>query len=1468
PTPKPWPIDFFPVKNLSSTSVKVVRPTPKPWPIDLFSADGLLSTSAKVIKPTPRPWPADAPLKHSSSTLVVFIKPTPKPWPVNVPAPDPDNDLPIRADLDEPLPTPEVSKPTLESLPINEISEIIYEDGDPNEEDFIAPSFTHLWEPLETLSPSVDPPNLLDSKGAFVSPGTIDKENVDISDIPNWYNWELVDDYGLPDTFADDTVLTSSFEEENSNLPPSFNPVIIEDYFPGKGPRVPGQLKTLDWVMFDPAAKRVHAAPVKPDSTISEDRVPGTTPNLPVAFNPLDWDPEPTSPKAFIGSTPVVPAQGVWNTEGKIDNFPSALPLPKSSKTDTDLEDPTANLPVLNGLLSKLSRPSRPLDENTAIVPPHLQPSTAFPLPLPTSSALNLWDTLGDNLQGQLLALASNLPEPLSEYAAAEPVVPVPDPAGVDLPLTPGLEKADTSQAIGGVLGFLDENTRDKLFDLLAPATATVASVAGRQQVPGDANDALPSGEPNLADVTDIPLYGPVSSNYPVSIGGVENNIILDEADWIDKSPYVLEPSSSTVLNIPSIDPLDKTDAPTITIPNGPTSVDETAAPLASNLPLTEPFEETDTTQAISNILGSLDKETVDYLANLLKTAVDDTEAVPATQDDPYTDEKPWSWEELPFDDGDEEDTASAATEATVVDATKRARKRSSRQANSWEQLSSHLKPSTKSYLDSLIEELPPLASKFGSLITKGIPLETLNNIQSAVGVIAEQKSYAIPESDRAALIDYMTDSKSMGFSMTSLGQLLFTAKVAPALSDLIIKAGAYSEVVPKDRTEKGRGEVMDALKAVWTQLAEPDDSTEAADTKKRGINSSGLKLKARQSSPVDVQDAKDFIEQQLYTLCPSLENDTNPTTELIANLEDPTADFQTSLARFQNALKAYTAKLDACSFKVKAYAVKLKALADPEYLKEHGVEAEAARTKRQEVTGNTAFDDYLKQKDGTTLAKWQYGILSKEEREELFKKTEEAKKAAASAAAVPEAHVALPNPPPRLPSPSPLNTPLSGPEVNVPVSPADPNVLLAQYQDVIKKIEDLLETLKTSNSVSTPSISSSSVSILANGPFEAPIKSTVESVSLVSSPALPTSLDTTGPISIHSTPEELNLPTDSASIPDPIDSDELLSITKNRVRRHAREFNSPKGDKSKSSIPAEILGKHGTLDPYGMLGPQIPEEEAKEDSDSKATSNSTLKKLPDSSDEDYKWSYEDLDDSSTSTTSPELEKIPTLDPFGQLGPQVPGSGDDAEDDTPTYKDFIPDDEEPGPEDFTPSTSDTDDQMEESSEDAPSPELANIPQLDPFGQLGPQVPDPTKSNTSAENKTDHAPSFDGLDEKSESDPSPELANIPPLDPFGQLGPQVAAKGSKTRLDDPPTDDESIIDFIEELAESRKGPDPRVYEDDGDNDEVSYFGDDDFGDEGGLGLPFLSQIKKGKKEKEKDGYGISRHADEDAEMWED
>jgi hypothetical protein len=437
--------------------------------------------------------------------------------------------------------------------------------------------------PAATQSPNIISPDLLIPDVKLTS-DKVKGKALPIS--PNWYDWGVTDNHGYPGTTTDDIAWSDALNEAGAEPVTGYNPVVIEDYFPGKNPTAPGASKPVDGALFGPTsrAKAVDDTPGKLRSVASEDRIPGKNGELPGVVGSGEW---PAVVRPHVNS----PSFKAAHFNPPIDPAHVSPPYVNTPHIDTSYIDPLpTNLPRIN---SPLSNTTTILGGNTGIVPPSpsnllvglapasasnaLPPAPYIPLspiqplntvPLPSSPASSIWDAPGGNLQNELLALANSLPSspavavvnPIettivptapdlsfpSALPAVENVATTP-PTAPDLPLTPGLEKADTSQAMGSLLGFLDEKTKKSLFNLLAAPIAP-NDVIGRQEEvsPGEEEDDATAGVfPKTQPDYEAP-YGPISPDHPLAIGGFKKTPGTGLLDT--NTPPAVDESEMTVI--------------------------------------------------------------------------------------------------------------------------------------------------------------------------------------------------------------------------------------------------------------------------------------------------------------------------------------------------------------------------------------------------------------------------------------------------------------------------------------------------------------------------------------------------------------------------------------------------------------------------------------------------------------------------------------------------------------------------------------------------------------------------------------------------------------------------------------------------------------------------------------------------------------------------------------------------------
>jgi hypothetical protein len=171
-------------------------------------------------------------------------------------------------------------------------------------------------------------------------------------------------------------------------------------------------------------------------------------------------------------------------------------------------------------------------------------------------------------------------------------------------------------------------------------------------------------------------------------------------------------------------------------------------------------------------------------------------------------------------------------------------------------------------------------------------------------------------------------------------------------------------------------------------------------------------------SGTTDDDDEQGFLEQQIYAICPNL--DALPIVELIADLgAGKNTTLETALLRFKARLETYIATLRQCSAKVQRYAEALKTFLDQDKSTSQAISATSPvlsatgpvtfatstvtsgaspvtstlspgprkKMKRQvplDSSGNAEFDAFLQHKHDGDLGKWRYGILGENQKDDL----------------------------------------------------------------------------------------------------------------------------------------------------------------------------------------------------------------------------------------------------------------------------------------------------------------------------------------------------------------------------------------------------------------------------------------------------------------------------------------------------
>ncbi|CAI6272186.1 unnamed protein product [Periconia digitata] len=629
--------------------------------------------------------------------------------------------------------------------------------------------------------------------------------------------------------------------------------------------------------------------------------------------------------------------------------------------------------------------------------------------------------------------------------------------------------------------------------------------------------------------------------------------------------------------------------------------------------------------------------------------------------------------------------------------------------------------------------------------------------------------------------------------------QILALANSLPANPTNVPGAPVTDAVEPKppmaySSTPVAALDKTDTSQAIGTLLgffneAAKQQITDLADLPPGGMTRSEATTSQASNKSLDTAGLNLGEKKQLSDICPGIAFDLSPLERLLSDLQDPQADPQLILGRLRNDLEAQSAKLQQCIWSLKNYVGNL----------ESSEKALHARQEPPSLTGNVEFDNYLQQKESGKKGKWNYGIMSKEEREKLEK------------AAMESAAQKKETPPKSYPHSQPMISndtedeasgdfdtggehivstyPVTSRPSAAAVSPKDS---ILGKTDVIWKNTSTLGKLQVGNSKIPATQSAPAdpylndiqgvlnklhgmIKIIQQAEHQAKQQNELEQAKSIIENVQKIQQHTTSPVSTRNHPREFHRSEDSLEAKNQKDS--LIPI------------------------PTAFLGKHGTPISYGIPGPQIPSE-PKIFADPKQ-----IKSLPEESEEVIKGTFDELEDSSEDTSSSQLGNFTSLDPFGQLDPQVPGAESDPEEDSEETGIDLPTSTEPMPFDALKGT------LEESSESSPSPELSKIPPLDPFGQLQSQVePSSTPSNVKHSRPLFYNGSYEGsgddapvtsdeasLEDSSEDPPSPELQNIPPLDPFDQLGSQP----------DSPEGDDTIIaeakHSIDDLDPSSEAP---------------------------------------------------------------
>ncbi|KAJ4287399.1 hypothetical protein N0V90_012799, partial [Kalmusia sp. IMI 367209] len=463
-------------------------------------------------------------------------------------------------------------------------------------------------------------------------------------------------------------------------------------------------------------------------------------------------------------------------------------------------------------------------------------------------------------------------------------------------------------------------------------------------------------------------------------------------------------------------------------------------------------------------------------------------------------------------------------------------------------------------------------------------------------------------------------------------------------------------------------------------------------------------RLRARQDDSED--DAGGLLEQQIYAICPK--PDAFSATDLIADLEDPNTTLEISISKFQNRLWAYMAKLQSCSDQIRTYGPKLKSFIDNNTTSEPVLPTDDAthqlvtRQDQPHLGGLSAGDilDLL----SSELVGFKFWGLSPEEQKSVFSaliagfnaemiEASVAQKGNFTDLALALANVqdangdserirdttGLPgslvdsdnssgasidnspndnNPDIEIQDTSLPNSDLgdntSGADLLANRGPVDCNSLVLPPQDIWPP---------NSRTSSGSSDGTSEVNLPADGATDGELsRDSQNTATQDTAPSTNGSLDDEASMGADTTP-----PSDALNDDEPTDTQANSPSFYSRIQRaqhskrqkskltYAPEDNGIIPDADTPADLDEILGKHGTLDPYGMLASE------NDTTDDDTPPSNPHDRPAQAYDDDDTW---ELPSSSVDEASPDVDQIVDelgeLDPFGQLGPRIkPAEGED-----------------------------------------------------------------------------------------------------------------------------------------------------------------------------------------------------------------
>jgi len=409
--------------------------------------------------------------------------------------------------------------------------------------------------------------------------------------------------------------------------------------------------------------------------------------------------------------------------------------------------------------------------------------------------------------------------------------------------------------------------------------------------------------------------------------------------------------------------------------------------------------------------------------------------------------------------------------------------------------------------------------------------------------------------------------------------------------------------------------------------------------------------------------DVKGLLEQKISTLCPGPDGGFSP-AGLIADLESGSTSLEADVSAFQRQILAYMAKLQTCFSEINTYASQLKELADPA--------SDGAYTVNGGGNGLVARQDIAALKDlspvdivdllATGPTGIAYASLTPEEQHKVYEVllislsqgTSESKEELQDLAL--QLIGALQGPQEswgfgKLPGDVPSNDQMPSdetPEEEVPpgFAPGD-------------GVDDDSDDRGGDDDDDDGKMAKRWVQVGDERPF-IKVHQAQDSDRKTPSPTNAIADSFKSIVGHNFKGAVLDVPPPYQNLGMPFTIRERLALLHSRFhRRHAQQ--PPDALSDNGVIPDadapkdldKILGKHGTLDPYGMLGPQTAA------TDGSATDTTSPNGLPGPAGQLNTWTFDDLPSSSVDQASSELDKVVDqlgeLDPYGELGPQIKG---------------------------------------------------------------------------------------------------------------------------------------------------------------------------------------------------------------------